>query len=512
MVGATIRYTEMATRRTVEVCPGGACWRPVWSPDGTAIAFFSDADGLPQLWVHDVAAGMSRRLSGEPVKPKLWHGDEPRWSPDGSTLCVGFAPEGRFRNPVRPAEVRADNPAGVVVLRSGSETEAAPDADGSPPTPMTDHYAREHLVAVKAIDAVSGETRVLVPQDAEIPAGTLRLSASGRWLGYLSTFRPESDTTQSTVMDVAVVSAAGGDPIPVVRNVPLTRNDYFGGSYVWHPSDDRLMYLDEKRMHLLDLRSGSPAAPVPLAPELGDMAPTVFAFTRNGRATVMGADVVDDRNYGDPRPRALAVAPLDGGTPTTYPIDDERWRYDQLVRPTSGRRGSRTAPRSTSSSPSARRATRRSSASAPARSSPAPTSSAPQCPSPASSICSAPTGASMSTAAGSSWPGARAGRRAWDASVGGRAPLPRQLPLLQRGQDLHPGADRARHRGYGLPRCRQALQRPPTAGQAGSARFIPGSGPRHLVLEAGKRDRRGTTHGGVLPAASGRAASSPIIP
>ena len=45
MVGAAIRYTEMATRRTVEVCPGRACWRPVWSPDGTAIAFFSDADG-----------------------------------------------------------------------------------------------------------------------------------------------------------------------------------------------------------------------------------------------------------------------------------------------------------------------------------------------------------------------------------------------------------------------------------------------------------------------------------
>lgn len=98
VVGAAIRYTDMVTRRTVEVCPGGACWRPVWSPDGMSLAFFSDADGLPQLWVHDIAARTSRRLSDEPVKPKLWHGDEPRWSPDGSTLYVGFAPEGPFRN------------------------------------------------------------------------------------------------------------------------------------------------------------------------------------------------------------------------------------------------------------------------------------------------------------------------------------------------------------------------------------------------------------------------------
>ncbi|MDE2885914.1 MAG: hypothetical protein OXO53_12600, partial [Chloroflexota bacterium] len=332
VVGATIRYTDMASKRTIEVCPGGACWRPVWSPDGAAITFFSDADGLPQLWVHDVAEGTSRKLSEEPVKPKLWHGDEPRWSPDGSTLYVGFAPEGPFRNPMRPTEVRPENPAGVVVLRSGSEAVAAPEAETPPPTPMTDHYAREHLVAVKAVDVASGETRVLVPQDAEFPAGTLRRSASGRWLGYLSTFQPESDTTQSTVMDVAVVPTAGGEPIPVVRNVPLTRNDYFGVSYAWHPSDDRLVYLDGKRMHLLDLRSGSPATPVPLAPGLGDVAPTVFAFTRDGEAVVMGVDVVDDRGYGDPRPRAIAVVPLDGGMPTTFALADERWTYDQVLK------------------------------------------------------------------------------------------------------------------------------------------------------------------------------------
>ena len=332
VVGAVIRYTDMVTGRTIEVCPGGACWRPVWSPDGTSIAFFSDADGPPQLWVHDIEAGASRRLSDEPVKPKLWHGDEPRWSPDGSTLYVGFAPEGPFRNPARPAEVRPENPAGVVVLRSGSEVAVAPEAEGQPPTPMTDHYAREHLVAVNAVDVRSGETRVLIPQDAEFPAGTLRRSASGRWLGYLSTFRPESDTTQSTVLDVAVVPAAGGAPISVVRSVPLTRYNYFGVSYVWHPSDDRLMYLDGKRMHLLDLRSGSPAAPVPLAPELGDIAPTVFAFTRDGQAAVMGVDVIDDQGYGDPRPRGIAIVPLDGGPRSTFALDDERWTWDQLLK------------------------------------------------------------------------------------------------------------------------------------------------------------------------------------
>ena len=331
VVGGTIFYTEMSTKRTVEVCPGGACWRPVWSPDGSSIAFFSDAGGPPRIWVHDVASGKSRKLSEDPVKPKLWHGDEPRWSPDGSTLYLGFAPEGKFRNPVRPAEVKATNAAGVVVLRSGSEAAAAPEGAAAP-TPRADHFAREHLVAVKAVGVRGGETRVIVPRDAEVPAGTIRLSASGRWLGYLSSFRSESDTTQTTVMDLAIVPAGGGDPRVVVRNMPLTQGNYFNLSYSWHPSEDRLMYYDDKRMYLLDVRGGTPSEPKPLAPELGDVALTVFGFTRDGGAAVMGVDLFDDQGYGDPRPRAVAVVPLDGGTPVTLAIDDARWTFAQLLK------------------------------------------------------------------------------------------------------------------------------------------------------------------------------------
>lgn len=225
-VGATVYYTEIGTGRTVEICPGGACLRPAWSSDGTAIAFFSDAGGAPHLWVHDIAAGTSRRLSDEPLKPKLWDGDEPRWSPDGSTLYAGFAPEGKYRSPMRPPQVEVTNPAGVVVLRSGSEEAAAPH-DAPPPTPMEDHFAREHLVTLKAVDVATGRTRTLVPHDAQVPAGAGRLSPSGRWLAYLSGFRAISETSQKTVMDLAVVATSGGDPMVVVRNVPLTQGGYF---------------------------------------------------------------------------------------------------------------------------------------------------------------------------------------------------------------------------------------------------------------------------------------------
>ena len=330
-VGTTMYYTEIATGRTIQTCPGGACWRPAWSPDGTAIAFFSDADGAPHIWAHDIATGASRKLSDEPVKPKLWDGDEPRWSPDGSTLYAGFAPEGKYRNPVRPPQVQATNPAGVVVLRSGSEEAAAP-RDTPPPTPMEHHYAREHLVTIKAVDVANGEARTLLPHDAEVPAGAARLSASGKWLAYVSIFRAQSDTSQETVMDLAVVPTSGGDPIVVVRGVPLTQGGYFNNSYSWHPVDDRLMHIDDKRMYLTDLRSGTPSFPQPLAPEFGYVAPTVFGFTRDGESAVLGIDIFDDQGYGDPRPRGLALVPLDGSPPATIAFDNERWVYDRLLK------------------------------------------------------------------------------------------------------------------------------------------------------------------------------------
>ena len=330
-VGTTLYYTEIATGRTVHACPGGACWRPAWSPNGTAIAFFSDADDAPHIWVHDIAAGTSRKLSDEPVKPKLWDGDEPRWSPDGSTLYVGFAPEGKYRSPVRPPQVEAANPAGVVVLRSGSEEAAAPH-DAPPPTPMEDHFAREHLVTIKAVDVATGQTRTLVPPDAEVSAGVARLSPSGRWLAYLSGFRAVSETSQETVMDLAVVPTSGGDPIVVVRNVPLTQGSYFNNSYSWHPDDDRLMHIDDKRMYLTDLRSGTPSFPQPLAPEFGYVAPIVFGFTRDGKSAILGIDILDDRGYRDPRPRGLALVPLDGRPPVTITFDNERWAYDRILK------------------------------------------------------------------------------------------------------------------------------------------------------------------------------------
>ena len=60
-------------------------WRdssPAWSPDGAAIAFLSDREGTPQIWVRRLDSGADRRVTALEAPPLTV-----AWSPDGESLA-----------------------------------------------------------------------------------------------------------------------------------------------------------------------------------------------------------------------------------------------------------------------------------------------------------------------------------------------------------------------------------------------------------------------------------------
>jgi acylaminoacyl-peptidase len=76
----TVATTGGAPRKLTE-----GRWRdssPAWSPDGESIAFLSDRDGTPQIWVHRLDSATDRQVT---------HLDSPpltlAWSPDGRSLA-----------------------------------------------------------------------------------------------------------------------------------------------------------------------------------------------------------------------------------------------------------------------------------------------------------------------------------------------------------------------------------------------------------------------------------------
>jgi dipeptidyl aminopeptidase/acylaminoacyl peptidase len=337
VVGGKVYVTDRQTAggRTTEVCPGGNCWGPSLSPNGDLLAFYSDKDGPPQLWVFDVATQRTRKASPVRIKAKLWTGDEAQWSPDSRTIYVPTAPDTGDAAWLPPAEVaptpapapNAARPA-VSVLRGGSEEIKSTKPGES--TPRQTFYYRENNAAITTIDVRTGVSRLLVAATATPRPSVLRLSASGRWVSYLSVFKDHGVTNQSSSIDLAVVPAAGGTPRVIAADLPLL-NDYHGRNYAWSPTDDALVYLKEGQLWLVPFGSNGPNAPVRLGASLGALAPTYHWFTRDGKAVVVGTDPIDDKGYGDPRPRGLAVVPLDGAAPSRIAVDSA-WAIDDLVR------------------------------------------------------------------------------------------------------------------------------------------------------------------------------------
>jgi serine/threonine protein kinase len=66
----------------------GHDYSPAASPDGRTIAFASDRDGLPRIWLKSIDRGGEQVLTAGPD-------DSPRWSPDGSMILFTRTESGR---------------------------------------------------------------------------------------------------------------------------------------------------------------------------------------------------------------------------------------------------------------------------------------------------------------------------------------------------------------------------------------------------------------------------------
>ena len=69
--------------------PGFASYRPAWSPDGTRIVYVSERDGNAELYVMNGDGTHQMRLTSHPARDT-----DPDWSPDGSTIAFSSERDG----------------------------------------------------------------------------------------------------------------------------------------------------------------------------------------------------------------------------------------------------------------------------------------------------------------------------------------------------------------------------------------------------------------------------------
>jgi WD40 repeat protein len=97
----------------------GSVSGPVWSPDGSKIAFASDESGQSEVYVMNAEGSNIVQLSHS-------GGYAPSWSPNGARIAVGVRVTGSFSDP--PASViDADDGGNVVPLIPGEDPAWSPD-------------------------------------------------------------------------------------------------------------------------------------------------------------------------------------------------------------------------------------------------------------------------------------------------------------------------------------------------------------------------------------------------
>ena len=210
----------------------GISWSGSWSPDGRSLAFYSDRDGVPRIWVWDVLSKITRRVSGVTVRP-FEGADLMRWTPDGRQLVVKLPAQASKTEPTtgRSATIEAlDGRDGTVqVYRADS---AMDDFSYSGRAAQS-----EWLVVNLALVAVAtGKVRQLV---RSVPVAAYFMSPDGKAVAFTVVKGPDGVGSPDNRNDIAVVTLDNGNVKTLVSNVPQTEN---GLAVSWSPDGTTLAY------------------------------------------------------------------------------------------------------------------------------------------------------------------------------------------------------------------------------------------------------------------------------
>lgn len=231
MARGTIWVTDVENGTHTNLTPDwGSSWAPRWSPDGTALAFFSDRSGEPHLFVWDRTTGEFAEFDSAIVRT-FFGFEVPKWTPDGGAVVYKALSAGAPTPLTTPAV--APTPSFVTVWdrrRRRKRPETAPTPDPAPTRGVGD-------TDIVLADRATGEVQRVM---TGFSIRGYDVSPDGARLAVMVRLGSERPGTQQQVIALYLrpLTSSAGEAEPLLNDI---RQEY-GISLSWSPDSRSLAY------------------------------------------------------------------------------------------------------------------------------------------------------------------------------------------------------------------------------------------------------------------------------
>ncbi len=188
---------------------GQNSWRPSWSPDSNKLAYFSDVDGYPQVYIYEISNQTTIKANDVQVSVSYLKCINTAWLPNNATIIFPAKPTDSSFEKVTGNF--ASNQKNLCVKSYSTSKKAKSEIGAKSPFPSAD-------IIMQNIE--TGEHSVLISDKDSSAPWSFSISSNANWLAYLPIplFTPNPELYTSTLW-IIKLNKAKATPIVVEEGI-----------------------------------------------------------------------------------------------------------------------------------------------------------------------------------------------------------------------------------------------------------------------------------------------------